>query len=690
MRTDTEQKYHALMENASDAILLADADGNIVETNRKAEELFGYGREEFLKKNIKLLHPAEEMKKIDLTFKEVIKNGYAKISDTLILRKDGKAIPVDITCSSIDQDGKKFAQAIMRDTSEHRRAEDELRERERFLATVFSSIQDGISVLDKEMNIIRVNETMEKWYKHAMPIVGKKCYEVYHGRDKHCESCPVVKSFKSGKMEHELSPKTGPSGTTIGWFDLYSFPLKDDKTGELTGAVEYVHDITERMKAEEALRKSEEQYRHIVETATEGIWIIDSDDRISFANHRISEMFGCRVEDLIGKEVFALMDDEWKVTARSDIESLRRGGRERHDFKFHREDGNDLWAIVSATPLFDHNGRYSGALEMITSISERKRAEEASRSIENRYRKLMESANDAIILADADTGIIIDANKKAEDLLGLPLERIVGMQQSQLHPKDKARFYKRLFEQHVNDSATSMTDLLVLRSDGSTVPVDIRANVVRIGNKKVLQGIFRDMSERKASEAKLIASEDRLRAILDNSTALIYGRGMNGQYIFVNKVFEKLFHLKEKRVVGNTPYDIFTKEIADMFQSTDVRVLDTAEPLETEEILPLPDGIHTYTSLKFPLLDSEKRIYAMCAIATDITQRKKAELEANKYKVELEGLLKRRTAQVEEESTSRMKMESELEKKNKQLEDMSSKYATGPAKSEKRPGRKKG
>lgn len=133
---------------------------------------------------------------------------------------------------------------------ERKKSEESLKKSERFLSNVFDSIQDGLSVLDKEMNIVRVNPVMEKWYAHAMPLVGKKCYEAYHGRSSRCEVCPTKKSLESGKSGHEIVTKTGPGGKVVGWMDLYSFPLFDAITGQLTGVIEYVRDITERKLAE--------------------------------------------------------------------------------------------------------------------------------------------------------------------------------------------------------------------------------------------------------------------------------------------------------------------------------------------------------------------------------------------------------------------------------------------------------
>jgi diguanylate cyclase (GGDEF) domain len=135
------------------------------------------------------------------------------------------------------------------------RAEDKAKEGERFLSNVFSSIQDGLCIIDKDYNIVRVNATMEKWYPHSMPLVGKKCYEAYHCRSSQCEICPSRETLRTGKAAYEVVPMSGSKGERIGYMDLYSFPLIDTVTGNLKGAIEYVRDITERKRTEDDLQK---------------------------------------------------------------------------------------------------------------------------------------------------------------------------------------------------------------------------------------------------------------------------------------------------------------------------------------------------------------------------------------------------------------------------------------------------
>jgi len=122
-------------------------------------------------------------------------------------------------------------------------------------------------------------------------------------------------------------------------------------------------------------------------------------------------------------------------------------------------------------------------------------------------------------------------------------------------------------------------------------------------------------------------SEQRMEAIMDYSPAVIYAKDLDGRYIFINKQWEELFNIESADVIGKTDYELFPKEFADGFVGNDKSVLSAGHAMESEEIAPLEDGLHTYVSVKFPLFDDSGNTYAVCGISTDISERKKMEDE---------------------------------------------------------------
>ena len=143
--------------------------------------------------------------------------------------------------------------------------------------------------------------------------------------------------------------------------------------------------------------------------------------------------------------------------------------------------------------------------------------------------------------------------------------------------------------------------------------------------------------ESRQAEQALRQSEERLQAILDNSTAVISLKDRQGRYLLVNRRFEELFHTERGAILGLTPADMFPAAHAEAFRVNDGRVLEAGKPLEFEEAVPQDDGIHTYLSIKFPLFDDAGLPAAVCTISTDITERKRAEHQLHAARSEAEA-----------------------------------------------------
>jgi len=248
---ESENKFRSLAEKSLVGIYLIQ-EGIFKYVNPRLAEIFGYSVEEIMdKKGPKDLTHPEDLPVVEENIRKRISGEAESVHYTARgVTKDKKIIYFEVYGTRIEYHNQPAIIGTLLDITERKKTQEALEKNERFLSDVFDSIQDGISVLGKEMNIVRVNPTMEKWYTHAMPLVGKKCYEAFHARHSPCKGCPTAQTLNTIKPAHETIPKRTPSGQTVGWLEVHSFPLVDTQTGKVKGAIEYIRDITEYRRIE--------------------------------------------------------------------------------------------------------------------------------------------------------------------------------------------------------------------------------------------------------------------------------------------------------------------------------------------------------------------------------------------------------------------------------------------------------
>jgi PAS domain S-box-containing protein len=267
------------------------------------------------------------------------------------------------------------------DITIRKQTEQALRESEERYRTLFESSRDGIIFTDMEGRILRANPyyremlgypeeelraltyqqlTPQRWQETEAAIV----------RDK------IMSRGYSGEYEKEYIRKDG----TVFPISIQVWLVRDAH-GEPQGMWGIVRDITERKRAEELLRESEEKYRRIVEIATEGIVMVDAEARIVFVNVRWSEIFGYSAAEAGRITLFDLVFPEDMVRMRERWESRKRGQKETYESRFRRKDGRPVWILGGVAPRFDPEGRFLGTLVLTTDITERKQAEEALREL---------------------------------------------------------------------------------------------------------------------------------------------------------------------------------------------------------------------------------------------------------------------------------------------------------------------
>lgn len=274
-------------------------------------------------------------------------------------------------------------QQLQKEIIERIETEHRLRESERFLDNVFSSIQDGISILDNDMNIIRVNPAMEFWYVHALPLIGKKCYEAYHGRTERCDSCPTFRTLKTGNVAFEIVPKTGSDGTIIGWMDLYSFPLIDPQTQKILGAIEYVRDITDKRRVEGELQKNEKTIRALLNATDDAMLLIDTNGNFLAMNEMVATRISKNMDDLLGKCAYDFLPPHVAATRKNWVKHVIQTGK---SVRF--EDKRDgVWLENVIYPVLDEKGSVTMLAVCSRNINDRKYSEQERENLIERLQE---------------------------------------------------------------------------------------------------------------------------------------------------------------------------------------------------------------------------------------------------------------------------------------------------------------
>ncbi|MDD3246550.1 MAG: PAS domain S-box protein [Methanosarcina sp.] len=315
-----------------------------------------------------------------------------------------------------------------------------------------------------------------------------------------------------------------------------------DATGNVRRMAGIVQDITERKNVEEALRESEEKYRNLMETANEGIWILDAEARTTYVNEKMVEMLGCSREAVIGKSVRDFADKEGKAIFEMNMKKRRQGINESHEFKLLRKDGLPLWTLVNSKALFDKDGKFTGSISMLTDITKRKETEvklkeayenleklveERTRQLEKAYNSLKESekglaeAQKMAHIGNWDWNLVTGEVYWSDELY-----RIFGREPQEsgatydellnyVHPEDRDCLSNAI-KKGLNGKLHGI-DYRIVRASGEERAVHAQSEVI-FDEENIpirVKGIVQDITERKKAEEMLKENEGKLKALFN-------------------------------------------------------------------------------------------------------------------------------------------------------------------------------
>jgi PAS domain S-box-containing protein len=292
------------------------------------------------------------LKPYDLLFREL------KSSEASLLRAQAE---LERRVEERTQELAQTTEALRQEATEKLASQEALRIERNRLKHIMDSMEVGVCIVNQSYGIEYSNPTLEREFGE----IGRKlCYEYFNNFADPCPWCKLgtVMSGKSQRWEWQ-SPLSGRM------YELFDMPLYNNNRP--ISNLKMVQDITEQYRVRHALRESEERYRRIVETAAEGIWVVDAEGKTSFANQRMAEILGCTVDEILERHIRDFQDIADQVPGEIRFE----GGKTQRDFRFLRRNGESVWCLVSTNPIFDEKNRYAGTLMMATDLTERLRLE---------------------------------------------------------------------------------------------------------------------------------------------------------------------------------------------------------------------------------------------------------------------------------------------------------------------------
>ncbi|MEJ2701109.1 MAG: PAS domain S-box protein [Sedimentisphaerales bacterium] len=401
--------------------------------------------------------------------------------------------------------------------------------------------------------------------------------------------------------------------------------LQDKQAGHPCGQCDHLHTC-------------ERRYRDLVENLVDVVFTLDTMGYITSINTSVRQMLGYEPDEFIGEHFIKWIAQDQKSVIMSVFERLLNGETIIDETILVGRDGKAHNVEFRATCIA-REGTVLGVQGILRDITEQKEAQETLRRAEEKYRMLIEGTLDAIVVADAETGLILDCNRAATELTGREKAELIGQSHKVYHlPEECKEPFSETFKQHLAEKRGQTLDTQIVTKAGQKRDVAIKAHVVEIGGREVMLGLFRDISEHKRAEADLRKSEERFKRVVEIAGDWVWEVDTEGMYTYASPVVERVLGYKPEEIIGKKHfYDFFSPETREDLKKAAFEAFARRESFTgfVNHNVHRDGSVVIIETSGIAIVDEEGMFCGYRGVDRDVTERRRREDELQKMNEDL-------------------------------------------------------
>jgi two-component system, cell cycle sensor histidine kinase and response regulator CckA len=519
---ESEEKFRRLIETTGTGYVIIDDSGRVTDANQEYVHLSGRQElEEVIGHSVLEWTAPHDLERNALEVRKCIEQGPVRHLEIDYVTPSGQLVPVEISATVLSDPGTLRILGLCRDISKRKKAGEELRARENLLSSIFRAVPIGIGVVSNR-HLLAVNDRIcEMIGCTSEDLVGKSARVLYPsdadfeyvGTEKYRQ----IAEHGTGTVETRWQCKDGRLIDVL----LSSTPINPlDMAGEVTFTA---LDITERKRAEEELRATNEQLQALVQSSPVAIIVLDPEGHVKLWSPASERVFGWTETEVLDRFLPYVPADKIEEHGVSRARVLGGESFTGIEVRRRRKDGMPVDLSVSTVPLRDAQGRITGIMSMNVDITDRRRAEEALRESKDRFTVFMENLPAGAFMKDVP-GQVVYANRYLCDLFGWG--NIIGRSTSELLPSEVAEKMAADDRAALAQGPITVTEQVRDVANRERIFQTSKFPIARQGRMPLLGGISVDITELKLAEALLLQSKERLRLALKAANQGLYDLNM--------------------------------------------------------------------------------------------------------------------------------------------------------------------